>query len=137
MNLVTHPFVGSSDLDQIFFGDIHSYGGPDSFIALIRDSAYVITDSFHGMVFSILFHKKFVVFKPTNDDESESMNSRLYNHFKILHLESHIIDSFNTEIKQIMDSIDYISIDIILDNMRIKEKVWFILTLINEDSYST
>ena len=33
----------------------------EEFLGLIRDAEYVLTNSFHGMAFSILFHKKFMV----------------------------------------------------------------------------
>lgn len=34
--------------------------GPDDFLSLIRAAEFVVTDSFHGTAFSIVFHKKFV-----------------------------------------------------------------------------
>jgi len=133
MKLVTLPFVGSSDMGQIFFGDIHSYGGPDSFIALIRDAEYVITDSFHGMVFSILFHKKFVVLKRTSDEHQGSMNSRLYSLLKILHMESQIIDSFTPDFDQIINSINYTPVNIILEEWRTRSKAYLIRSLSNSE----
>lgn len=36
------------------------YASPSEFIALIRDAKYVITDSFHCSVFSIIYHKQFI-----------------------------------------------------------------------------
>lgn len=35
--------------------------GPEEWIRLFRDAKYVVTDSFHGAVFSILFHRTFFV----------------------------------------------------------------------------
>lgn len=35
------------------------HGGPAEFLALFRDADYVITNSFHGTAFSLLFHKEF------------------------------------------------------------------------------
>lgn len=37
--------------------------GPEEFLGYIYNSAYVITNSFHGMVFASLFHKKFTAFR--------------------------------------------------------------------------
>lgn len=37
------------------------YAGPREWIGLIRDAEIVVTDSFHGSIFSILFNKKFFV----------------------------------------------------------------------------
>ena len=44
---------------------------PAEFLDYIHDSSVVFTDSFHSTVFSILFHKPFVVYK------RENMNSRI------------------------------------------------------------
>lgn len=33
---------------------------PEEFVSLFRDAQYVISDSFHGTVFSLIFHKKFL-----------------------------------------------------------------------------
>ena len=104
----------------------------DSIIALIRDAEYVIPDSFHGTVFSILSHKKFIMLKQTNDEKPGSMDSRLYSLLKIFHLENQIIDFFNTDLDHIMDSID-----VILHNMREKSNLWLLLALKNEEKYSS
>lgn len=78
LKLVTFPFTASGSPRQIFFGDIHSYGGPDVWLSLIRDAEYVITDSFHAVVFSIVYRKQFAVLKRSGDGENGSMNSRMY-----------------------------------------------------------
>ena len=78
LKLVTFPFTASGSIRQAFFGDIHSYGGPDVWLSLIRDAEYVITDSFHAVVFSIVYRKQFVVLRRSEDWEKGSMNSRMY-----------------------------------------------------------
>ena len=50
---------------------------PGRFLALIRGAEYVCTDSFHGSVFSLLGHKKFVTFKRYSDSDRFSANSRV------------------------------------------------------------
>ena len=42
--------------------------GPSEFLAGIRQSSYVVTNSFHGMVFSIIYHKPFTAFQRQNND---------------------------------------------------------------------
>lgn len=37
------------------------YAGPIEFLKLYRDSSFVVTDTFHGMLFAIIFEKPFVV----------------------------------------------------------------------------
>ena len=78
LKLVTSPFTASGNPRQAFFGDIHSYGGPDVWLSLIRDAEYVITDSFHAVVFSIVYRKRFAVLRRSGDGEKGSMNSRMY-----------------------------------------------------------
>lgn len=60
--------------------------GPKEFIGLVKNSKYVLTNSFHGMVFSILNKKEFFVFK------RGKMNSRIYDLLKILNIEERILD---------------------------------------------
>lgn len=66
-------FLGSNH--KIGIKNIYNkIGGPKDFITLIRNAEYVITNSFHGTVFSIIFNKNFnTVFL----DESRGINSRL------------------------------------------------------------
>lgn len=59
------------------FGDIGLYDvGPEEFINLIRHAKYICTDSFHGSVFSIIYHKQFISFNRFADG-ANSRNSRL------------------------------------------------------------
>jgi len=47
--------------------------GPQHFLYLIRHAEYICADSFHGIVFSILFKKRFTVF--SRSDSAASMDS--------------------------------------------------------------
>ena len=49
--------------------------GPSEFLYLIRHAEMVCTDSFHACVFSILFHKPFMVFG--RQDENADMSARI------------------------------------------------------------
>lgn len=60
------------------FGDEAPYDvGPAEFLNILRDARYVCTDSFHGSVFSILYHKNFMVFNRYSDESKHSKNSRI------------------------------------------------------------
>ena len=52
--------------------------GPEEWIGLVKNASYVITDSFHGTVFSIIYNKPFTVLKRFSDDNPRSQNSRIY-----------------------------------------------------------
>lgn len=72
--------------------------GPAEFIGLIKNAGFVITNSFHGTVFSILFKKKFFSIMP----EKANNNSRVEDFLKLLKLEDRLFyDSVS------IDSIDY------------------------------
>lgn len=60
-------------------------------IALIRDARYVITTSFHGMMFCILLHKPFLVMKLTN--QYAKGNNRMTSLLATLGIEERIHNS--------------------------------------------
>lgn len=60
------------------FGDYAPYDiGPCEFLNLIKNAAFVCTDSFHGSVFSAIFHKQFLTFPRYRQDAAVSRNSRI------------------------------------------------------------
>ena len=75
-----------------------------------------MTDSFHGTVFSILNHKKFITFNRFREDSKDSRNSRIDSLCSLLGLaerryQKNIYDSVNREI-------DYKSVDQKLGKLR-------------------
>ena len=65
--------------------------GVDDFLSLIHNAEFVITDSFHGTVFSIIYRKKFVVFERHDNKNILSQNSRIYDLLKLVKLENYIL----------------------------------------------
>lgn len=60
--------------------DLHiKYMGPREFIGLIQHAAHVMTDSFHGMIFSLIYNKQFNVFYRFDEDDAICQNSRVDN----------------------------------------------------------
>jgi len=59
--------------------------GPGELISLINQATLILTDSFHGTVFSILFEKPFLTYKRVGRDD---MYSRIETLFSLLHLEN-------------------------------------------------
>ena len=66
--------------------------GPDGFISLFNNAAYVCTDSFHGTAFAINFNKPFFTFCKTKDNERTSENSRLYSILDMFGLSGRLIE---------------------------------------------
>ncbi|MBO5284004.1 MAG: polysaccharide pyruvyl transferase family protein [Lachnospiraceae bacterium] len=54
-----------------------SSAGPREWIGLIKNAEFVFTDSFHGSVFSVIFHKNFWCFEKEKSSVTNE-NSRLY-----------------------------------------------------------
>lgn len=75
------------DMDVINLGDItetHTYEtGPNEFLDYINNASAFFTDSFHGVVFSIIFQTPFIVYKRISSEPS--MYSRIET----------ILDNFN------------------------------------------
>lgn len=61
--------------------------GPAEFISLVRDASLVCTDSFHGMVFSVLFERPFIAFERFDPNDPASQNTRVYNFLNMTGLE--------------------------------------------------
>ncbi len=70
--------------------------GPREFVSAIKNADYVFTDSFHGVVFSIIYEKQFLVFE-RNKKEHVSMNSRIYDILDNFDLANRLLmsDKFN------------------------------------------
>lgn len=50
---------------------VYKAGGPEDFIRLVKNAEFVITTSFHGVVFSVLYNKPFLgIVKDGNDSDS-------------------------------------------------------------------
>lgn len=77
---------------DLFFGDIRDYSsGPREFLGLIKNAEFVITDSFHACVFSMIFETPFMVFERNKIGEKENMNSRIYDFLEEYHLERQLL----------------------------------------------
>ena len=109
-------------------GTIESEVGPMEFLDLMANAEIICTDSFHGMVFSIIFEKKFSVLKRFKDNDRKSQNSRICNLLKLIDLEEFFIDENFEETKFIVNN--YEDINNILAEKRNESKT-YILDAIN------
>lgn len=67
--------------------------GPQDFVRLIRDAEYIITDSFHATVLSILFHKQFLVTPVDRISTERSRNIRLIDLLELFGLQNRFVTS--------------------------------------------
>lgn len=115
------------------FADIDLYDvGPAEFVGLIKDAAIVATDSFHGCIFSIIYHKKFWAMKRHKDTEKENMNSRLYTLFGNLGLEDRLLDDAQQLTREkLLKEINYEAVDEKLEVLR-KDSMDFLENALSE-----
>jgi hypothetical protein len=98
------------DTDLKEFGYHHSAFVKDDtveeWLAHFRDADYIVTDSFHGMVFSIIFRKPFYVL--INNARG---SSRFFSLLEYLDLMGRTVDPFEPTGKLCLDDIDYAVVD--------------------------
>lgn len=74
--------------------------GPDDFVYLISNAEYVLTNSFHGTAFSLIFEKMFISFVHS------SGNLRLENLLEICGLQENQIDNSDPDINEIQHKLE-------------------------------
>lgn len=100
--------------------NLYLLSGPRHWLTNILNSKYVITDSFHGLALSILFHKQFFVFCA-----DPKKFTRLQSVLELLDLQDRFIQSkedFANRKEQLMQPIDYKSVDVILKGEQEKSR---------------
>lgn len=90
--------------------------GPIDFVKLIMNASFVITDSFHGMCFSLIFNKQFVVLSKFSKKSKINENSRCLDLLKKLNLEN-LFKSEKDNISQYC-TINYDTVNNILNQQR-------------------
>jgi hypothetical protein len=94
-------------------------------LSLIDKAEFILTDSFHCVVFSLLFHKPFAVFK--KNGEWKGMNERFTTLLGKTNLEYRLLKGTETE-EQILEivnrPIDWEQVDAVLEEWRSYSKNW-------------
>lgn len=111
-----NPYDGKSTFEKMW--DV----GPSEFLSLVKYAEHVYTDSFHGTVFSILFHKQFTVFERAHKAGKVSMNSRITDLLKTFGLS----DRLSNDALLTSQNIDYNQVEPILCKLRKESKDWLV-----------
>lgn len=97
--------------------DIKNYGvkkeaclSPKEFVSLFANAEYVVTQSFHGVVLSILFKKKFFVFNRTSKLYVDGVFSRIQDLLNKLGLAERIVSNIS-DWECLNQDIDYSEVD--------------------------
>lgn len=101
-----HLLTGRRNKEMTYSGPI----GPAKWLDVIHDAEYIVTDSFHGSTFSLIFEKKLYV------SLASSTNSRLVTLMNTAGLGHRIIGNHDTALT---DDIDYTSVT---ENLKTKRE---------------
>ena len=94
--------------------------GPEDFLSLIKYAEYVMCDSFHASIFSILFEKKFLVYNRYAINTFGSRNSRIDSLCQKLGLNDRRANKDDDVILKISSEIDYLQVNKIIKKWRIE-----------------
>lgn len=111
------------DLDLIYINNTYkNYPGvrnvksasPGQFLYLIKNAEYVVTGSFHGLSFSILYNKKFIY-----ECERTKTETRLSNLASMLNVSNRCIGNCKID-----DEIDYEKVNSVLETFKIESRAF-------------
>lgn len=90
LEIINIPAIGSQKLNK--YSTIDNIG-PSEFVTLIKNATLILTDSFHGTIFSINYNKDFFAYKRFKDSDKKSQNSRVIDILNKLNLNDRLIDA--------------------------------------------
>ena len=95
---VVIPYCGISYLagDQLY-----ADAGIEEFLGLIKNADYVLTDSYHVMVFCLIFNRQFIPFQRFKEDKHTSQNSRIKNLLEIAGIQERLLQYGTRKIPEV------------------------------------
>ncbi len=90
---------------------LENYLAPEDFLSYIDNAEYVITNSFHGTAFSIIFNKEFYSVCGLNSDGTKKRDERIYNILFNLGISDRILSVNEISSVGLNKKIDYDSVN--------------------------
>ena len=116
--------IASCQYSEVYFNPYElDMPSPEQWLQNYCNAKYIITNTFHGTVFSIVFHKQFVTILQSG--ESSPQNDRLISLLSMLGLEDRIITSNQTLEMTISKPIYWDKVETILAQYREKTNIFF------------
>lgn len=103
-----HKVIDVSNHKYIHGNKNYTYNetcGPGEFLSYIKNAQFVITNSFHGTVFSIIYHKSFITIA------NKKRNERMEELLKFVGLEGRFLNDINFVEIEKLEEIDYQLVD--------------------------
>lgn len=87
--------------------------GPAEFLSLVKYAKFLVTGSYHALMFSLLFHSHFYIYL----DNASAQNSRLISTLKMFGLEKQLYYE-TSSLPKVMPQIDFTTVDPLLKEKR-------------------
>lgn len=101
------------------FGDLKPYSvGPEEFINLLSNAEIVLTDSFHGTMFSIYYHKNFYTFSRYAEGKKDSTNSRIISILEMMNLTERKLNGTENAAECLAKAVNWTKVEEILQEFR-------------------
>lgn len=98
---------------------------PEEFVALVHHADFVLTNSFHGIAFSLIFHRQFYVM--LNSAAVSKTNTRIESILQLTDLTDRVVDIEMAEV----EPIDYNKVDSTLEKHR-ERSIQYIKDVLND-----
>ena len=119
--LVALQLLDELVLSDIEFADIKPFNvSPSDFINLVANAEYVLTDSFHGTIFSLLYHKPFFTFSRFESSNKISTNSRIESLLKMVRIDGRYIKATESIDDCLNRNVDFETVDCLINNFQKK-----------------
>lgn len=105
--LMTNRILSLCKLELSGIKIIKDHLSPSDYLSLINYADFIVTDSFHGTAFSLIFEKQFICVREKTADGSEKKDERLTNILKLTRLENRYIALNDVDRIVAIDKIDY------------------------------
>jgi UDP-N-acetylglucosamine transferase subunit ALG13 len=86
------------------------FDGPETFVSLVKSAKFIISNSFHAAVFSVIYEKDFIIV-----NRKEAINTRMRDLLDDLNLKKRLVNE-NYNLKQVLRKVNYEESIEIIDN---------------------
>ncbi len=130
--------IGQKEYHKLFWWENSIFNaGPKEFVSLFKNASFIITNSFHGTAFSIIFRKPFYVPINFQIPLEKNLSSRITSLLNILDLNSRIVPTIkvlesDNNYSNIELNIDYTYSEVILIQEQLKS-LQFLKNALGED----
>lgn len=102
------------------FCDWHIVCRPDEILGYFKNADYIVTDTFHGTIFSVIYHKQFGVFCRAKSNTGSTNQEKLLDLLNRLHLEKQLIEDAERIEDVLQHKINYEGVDLIRESEKSK-----------------